>query len=303
MVKLLDQVAQARFPVEVEDETGRYRFRGAGDDAARLAACPVRFVADEAVATYCLALLDTDRGMLSPKNEFLRVPSATFWLEWTTKAVAGAAWGGRTGLLVDAKDTGRAGTVATYWEQQDNEPVAAQMVISFDLDDRRLYLQATDDTYALQPGSHPLWPHLLFRFRPDWRDYFDRQGQAALLEAAAGIAAGILPGLEMLLTFSALLAERTCLSQREVDCSRLNHQRRRNGRLELLDHVEVRLDLAPHPAGGRIVALGERQAARLHCVRGHMVHRAGHTFWRRSHLRGDPSQPARPRNVSVTQGG
>ena len=302
MVKLLDQVTQARRPVEIEDETGRYRLRGAGNDAAQLAACPVRFVADLAVATYCSALLDTDRGMLCADNEFLRVPAPTFWLEWTTRAIAGVPGGGRTGLLVEANDTGRAGTVATYWEQRDDEPVAAQMTISFDLDDRRLYLQATGDTYALQPGSHPLWQHLLFRFEPDWRDHFHRHGQAAVLTAAASIIAGIVPGLEMLLAFSALLAERTCLSRRQVDCSRLNRQRRRNGRLELLDHVEVRLDLTSNPAPGRTVALGERHAARLHCVRGHMVHRAGHTFWRRSHLRGDPSQPVRPRNVSVTRG-
>ena len=300
-VKLLDQVVQARLPMEVEDPTGRYCLPGAGEHAASLARCATRYVAEETVARYCASLVQTDAGMLVGDNDFLRVPAPELWLEWQALPLQDEMSGARTGLLIEADASGRRGAVTTFWEQREGEPVVAQMTVQFDLDDAALHETAPTGAFMVRADEHPLALHLMFFLRPEWCRYFDRQQSDAVLTAAAAIAANILPGLEMLFTFSALLAERTCLTERAIDLSRLNRQRARRGGPALLDHVEVRLDLAMESS--RAVAgkgIG-REAARLHAVRGHLVHRGDRTFWRRSHLRGDATRTGFTRTVHVTR--
>jgi hypothetical protein len=301
-VKLLDQVVQAASTLDLRDPTGRYQAPGAGEIAPRLRASPIRFVADERVSACCASLIGTDRGMLAGENEFLRVPAPLFWLEWSDGIGRDDVSGARTGLLVEADTSGRAGRITTVWEQKVGEPVIAQMLAEFDLDAPALADRGGNCAYSLMAGTHPLAPHLLLHIQPGWRSYFARHDECATHHAVTAIAANILPGIEFLLVFSALLAERACLRPRATDLLRLNRQRSRHGRAALLDHVEVALDLTPEPAAMGPGA-GTREAARLHAVRGHLVSRGGQTFWRRSHLRGDPLRPGPVRTVQVARTG
>jgi hypothetical protein len=301
-LKLLDQVVQAKLPLDIEDASGRYQLPGAGELADSVKSCPTRFVADANVVAYCGSLLTTDRGMLEGRNEFLRLPAEALWLEWPSEVSEDPTSGSRTGVLVSAGRAGRSGQMITIWEQADGEPVAGQMTASFDLDDDLYYQSASNGACALRPGSHPLAPHLIFEVRPEWERHFNQSPNEEVVEAASRIIATIMRGVEFLFVFSALLAERACLRNDEVDLSRLNRQRIRKGKIPLLNHVEVRLDLALEPSRGSSGLGGDREPARLHSVRGHMVTRAGRTFWRRSHLRGDPSRAGWVRTVYITRG-
>jgi hypothetical protein len=300
-LKLLDQVAQARSVLDIEDDTGRYLLPGAGAVLGALASCPTRFVADANVASYCRRLLETDRGMLVGRNEFLRLPTSRLWLEWPCEPSDDAIAGSRTGVFVAAGEDGRSGRLTTVWEQKVGEPVVAQMIASFDLDDDAMCQKARSGTWALRPGSHPLASHLAFELSPEWERHFSCLSDEAARRAASEIVANLLPGLEFVFAFCALLAERTCLSRHEIDLSRLNRQRQRKGNPALLNHMEVRLDISPGEGARSREAGGEREPARLHAVRGHMVHRSGHIFWRRSHLRGDASRSGWTRTVHVTR--
>jgi hypothetical protein len=71
----------------------------------------------------------------------------------------------------------------------------------------------------------------------------------------------------------------------------------------LLDHIEVSLDLRPRNVERRSGnGISERAPPRLHYVRGHLVQRAGKSFWRSPHLRGDDTRSILSRTVHVTTG-
>lgn len=300
-MKLLDQVVQAASAIDIEDGTGRYLLPGAGQFSTTIDACQTRFIVDANVESYCRSLLRTERGMLIPRNEFLRLPTSAFWLEWPCEPSADAMSGSRSGVLVEACDRGRSGRLTTFWEQKTGEPVVAQMIAGFDLDDEAMAADAPGGTWALRPGSHPLAANLTFAVAPGWQRHMDSLPPAAARSAAGQIIANVLPGLEFAFAFSALLAERTCLNKRDVDLTRLNRQRRRKGKPPLLDHIEVRLELSTGQSAQAWETSGDREPARLHTVRGHMVNRLGRTFWRRSHLRGEPSRSGWTRTVHVTR--
>lgn len=301
-MRLLDQVAQSKLAIDIEDSVGLRRVSGAGEFAEALLACPTRLVVDDDLAEYCRTLATTDRGMLAGENDFLRVPASPLWLEWPCRPTHDAMSGRRTGLLVTSTPDGRSGSVTTFWEQSAGDPVVAQMMVEFALDEPTMIRRAIGGAHALRAGSHPLSPHLYFTIRPEWDRHFAACSAEDLRMACSQIVANILPGAEMLFIVSALLSERVNLRRENVDLHRLNRHRLRRGKAPLLDHVEVRLDLAA-PALGISDGRGHgREPARLHSVRGHMVDRAGRTFWRRSHLRGDAARSARTRTVIMTRG-
>lgn len=299
-MKLLDQVAQAGTAITIEDDTGRHLVPGAGCFAGAIAACRTRFIADPNVAAFCRSLLKSDRGMFAACNDFLRLPQSPLWIEWPCEPIADTLSGTRSGVLVEADEDGRSGRLTTFWEQKMGVPVVAQMIATFDLDNEGMAADAPIGTWVVRPGSHPLASHLVFAPTPGWERHLVGLPTAVALSVAGRIISDILPGLEFVFAFSALLAERTCLGQQPVDLARLNRQRQRKGNPPLLDHCEVWLDIAPDDGAQRTEASREREPARLHAVRGHMVHRSGHSFWRRSHLRGDPSRAGWTRTVQVT---
>lgn len=296
-MRLVDQVAQARLPLTIDEGGGARTFPAARDHADAIAACPVRYVVDTRAARRCFDLLHTDRGMLAAENDFLRVPAPSFWLEWPGPQSPGA--GALTGLLVHADDGGRSGQIHTFWEQAGDEPVPAQAVTEFDLE-HDCFRRASGEAFAIAPGLHPLAPHLLFHIHEDWAAHLQRADPASSAAAVRAISGNIMAGVEFMFAFSALLSERSFLRRTAVDLSRLNRQRSKRGKPALLDHVEVRLDLTAGADAVPAPSRGSRETSRLHYVRGHMVRRKGRTFWRRSHLRGNPATPIVTRTVQVT---
>jgi hypothetical protein len=298
-MRLVDQVAQARMPLVIQNGAGLHHFPAARDYVDAVIACPLRYVVDARAAQRCFDLLATDRGMLAAENAFLRVPATSFWLEWPCSPAAGA--GSLTGLLVHADESGRSGRVHTFWEQAEGEPVPAQAVTEFDLDHDRSARAAAGEAFAIAPDLHPLAPHILFHIGPAWTAHL-RQAAAPGSRAAAvrDIAGNIMAGIEFMFAFTTLLSERSFLRRDTVDLSRLNRQRSKRGKPALLDHVEVRIDLAAEAAAMRDSSSPGRESSRLHHVRGHMVHRGGKTFWRRSHIRGDWTKPVLTRTAHVT---
>ena len=219
-----------------------------------------------------------------------------FWMEWIDKAQSDK--GLRTGLLVQSENAGRKGIVETFWEQSQGEPDMAQAVIEFDLDNP-IINRANGYSFGLNQFDHPLAPHLLFNVDPAWIPYLVVRKQEINSTAIGTILKSLLPGLEMLFSFSVLLAERVGLNSEPVDLSRLNLQRKKRGKPPLLDHIYARFDLdAPYRGKGSSNGI-TRGAVRLHHVRGHMVHRKGKSFWRRSHLRGDAAKPVETKTVNV----
>jgi hypothetical protein len=300
-MRLLDQIAQARQPLQVVEEAGIRSFPSARDYAAAVTACPTRFVMDQNAADQCFALLESDHGMLSAENSFLRVPMPGFWLEWPCPPSLDA--GTRTGLLVEADEDGRAGRITTFWEQASGEPVPAQAVVEFDLDGDCIHRAAACEGLVLTPGLHPLAPNLLFKIDAAWLSHIEQGGITEAQGAIRSIASNLRPGIEFLFVFSALLCERTSFDQQAISLAPLNRHRAKRGKPALLDHVEVKIDLNAHARYSESRVIGAREAARLHHVRGHMVDRGGALFWRRSHLRGDATRLVSSRTVSVTTTG
>lgn len=292
-MRLLDQVVQAVEPVEIDDMTGRHRLPGCVERADALHACPLRWVLQPNVAQRCRDLLRTDRAMLVGENMLLRAPAPHFWIEWMD-------WGaGRTGLLVEASDDGRRGSVEVFWEQSGREPDYAQARLAFDFDATICQqANAAVGRFAIEADQHPLSAHLLIDILPEWVPHLSAAGVLAGRQALRHIAASVVASAEMLFAFSAIMLDRPEIDNKPADLGRLNRNRVARGKPALLDHLEVTFNLDGHAASGQRGG-SERSGSRLHYVRGHMVRREGKAFWRRSHLRGDPGRPVRSRTVTV----
>lgn len=290
-MRLLDQVVQACAPVEIEDMAGRHRMTGCIERAPAVTACPLRWVLQPNVAQRCRDLLRTDREMLVPENMLLRAPAAQFWLEWMD-------WGaGRTGLLVNADAEGRRGTVEVFWEHADREPDYAQGTLEFDFAEA-IWDRRGEDRYAFEPEAHPLAPHLLLHVHREWLPHLFAKGPVEARRAIEQIACNTVSAAEMLFAFAALMLDRPEIDNRPADLAKLNRSRAAKGKPPLLDHLEVSFNLLGLAAERRREG-AVRSGSRLHFVRGHMVRRDGKAFWRRSHLRGDASQPIKTRTVTV----
>ncbi len=297
-MRLLDQVAQAHQPVWIEDARGRHKLVGAADRAHAVADCPLRFVLDDRVSERCYALLSTDSDMLVGENDLLRVTAPLFWMEWSDTSQGKNAR--RVGLLVNADESGRSGHIETFWEQDEGEPVYAQAIIEFDLN-HEINLREPRVAFSIENSAHSLAPHVLFHVEDKWRDHFFYKGEEVGTKTVGTIVNSLLVGIEILFCFSVLLAERAGLQSHVINLSRLNAARTKKGRPPLLDHVEARIDLniAIGLTGASSAFGSTRETARLHHVRGHMVYRDGRSFWRRSHLRGDPSKPVATQTITV----
>lgn len=289
-MRLLDQVAQARAPCVIEDDLGTWRMPAAVDRAATVADVPLRYVLQPQVAARCRQLLRTDRGMLSPHNGLLRASAPRLWIEWAEER--------RAGLLIDADASGRSGTIEVFWEQARDEPTLAQATLSFDFDHVMPATVVGSSTFQLSADQHPLADHLRFSIPDGWMRHLFANGAAIGRHAVATICANVLADAEMLFAFSPLLLHRPEIDLTPAALDRINRQRLRRGRPELLDHLDVALCL-DRAGVGSAVALHPSRTARLHLVRGHMVQRQDRMFWRRSHLRGDMTRPIASRTVHV----
>lgn len=295
-MRLLDQVAQAREPTVIIGRAGKQVFPSSAARAAAVAACPMRFVLEADAAARCREVADSLRSAVD-WNAMLRMPATEFWAEWMEED------GRRTGVFVQTGAGEYAAVVETFWEQTAGEPDRAQAIVRLDLAEPIAAEIDEDGCVALRPGAHPLARHLAFDIDAQWLGHFLQEGEEAALHGVRLIVSNLVPAIEMLIAFATLLSIRPVLATREVDQSRLNRVRARKGRQALLDHIEVRLDLARsaalHGEGGTAAA---REPVRCHPVRGHLVHRGGGIFWRRPHLRGDPSRRIASRTTYITAG-
>jgi hypothetical protein len=180
------------------------------------------------------------------------------------------------------------------------EPDRAQALLLFDLDRRLIDEAPGPDEFGLAPGTHALANNLKFRLDPSWARHLELEGEHAARRALAMIAAGVVPIAETIFALGLLLSAPDIIQTSEVSRAALNRSRQRSGRMPLLDHVQVRLDLSARRAISASGPAGEtRGSARLHQVRGHMVRRNGRMFWRKPHLRGCPGQPTPRRTVHL----
>ena len=216
--------------------------------------------------------------MMRCDNALLRSPAPRLWIEWCEDR--------RIGLLVGSDDSGRCGTIEVFWEQSEGEPVLAQATLAFGFDGNVPPLPPATREFGLRANEHPLAEHLRFRFASPWVDHLQRSGAANARLAFVRIAAEVLRDAAMLFAFSPLLLHRPEIEAAPVTMAQVNRARLRHGRSPLLDHLDVSLTLDGRRRPGHMHRESCRPA-RLHFVRGHMVHRADKTFWRRSHLRGE----------------
>jgi hypothetical protein len=203
---------------------------------------------------------------------------------------------GRRGAFIQSSTDGRRGLIRTFWSDREIAAVlASSMEAYFDFD--------TPEDEDPQPVDHEYRPTVCvsdgkkedllrqcirFRFERSWDAYYQQahcpfeSKQAITRHALSTIAADI----PVLLAFLLLLGIRSGVAHRPQNFARLNRTRARDGKMPLLDHVEVHLPaLSPYRYGTGGDGMS-RRARRLHHVRGHLVRRGNKIFWRIPHLRG-----------------
>jgi len=288
---LCDRVAQSRSEMLVEDSDGRiHRVPGACDLAADVRSCSTRYVLDTTVRDTCLELLCNRAEVIRLEDRRYRIPHQAMWIEWTDPNVAPGQANGRVGMLVLADDeSGRRGTMHSFSQDEAGRPWAAQIFFAFDFDselsDEAALCGLRFDEVRDSDEVMRIFRHGLGQLDKSWLAYFRASGGLPG-EALQQMMRAVVPDFGMLCAFLLLLSLECAVAEPRQGLDRINRARARIGKSLLLDHVEVSLRLAVvggHGFGGH----GARATSRLHQVRGHLVRRAGKTFWRTHHLRGD----------------
>jgi len=310
-MRLLDEVAQSAGPLVIDLPGGRsFDLPGAGASATALAECPLRYVLDDEVYVQCMHVVTQWPDLLDPGDALLRLPVDRLWLEWTEPAAA--IFPGekpqRCGVFVTSEPGGRRGRVESFWRHPEYGVERAQVCIEFDLDhpiehrqDGRAFFPVPQEE-CLVPALHG---HAVLRVYDEWLAYFraTRDGIRKLGAIVDGCARQVRSDLPIILAFCRLLRARAT-DEKCVERAALNRVRARRGHAVLLDHVEVGMRIGGGAGGGEPSGQRTRAAARLHLVRGHLVHRNGALFWRSAHMRGALTrQPVRSRTVRVAMGG
>lgn len=322
---LLDQIAQTGETVAVSSpgKTGTWRLPGADILANAVADCPLRYVLNDDVAGLCTQLAFEDNTIIGSSLEIMRVPSRTLWIEFASGArheafsrIDRACDTGavlprqRIGLLVSGEDHGRRGRIDACWESDAGPCIdLAPFQIQYDLDNRRFSEAAAGDDGCIGvnvadfAALGDLFGHFRFRLRPQWHRYYRERAQSDAHYRAILLAA-VRPQLEdvpFFVMFCLLLMSRSAFLQQACERAQLNKARARRGRPLLLDHIQLSMNLfAPERAQNLHVVGEERNAPRLHFVRGHLVRRGDGVHWRTSHMRGAASIGSiRSRTVSL----
>ena len=308
-MRLLDLVAQSTSAAP--GLPGGWALPGAHHFADAVRNCPLRLVLADDLIECTIQLAYAEGERLSGCLDLVHVPSQQLWLEWLEATRQSTlrempVSGGtacysvrRTGVLIAADPTGRAGTMRTFWSMQNEQVYSAALLTDFNLD--RVVRPALDISAVfsgapfgvvipMEAALDELLSHVCFRLDPAWANYYrtadltERQ-QLLVLREALGTMAFDMP---MILALFLLFAAKDGLQRRAADLERLNRARQRSGKRALLDHIEVRAPIAvgyqcpasPAANGNR------RRSPRLHHVRGHIARRGDKVFWRLPHLRG-----------------
>ena len=302
-MRLLDRVSQCRSPIVVQNNDGtRAVLPGADRFATRVRDCPQRFVLDADASALCRTFLDENVALLEPSDRFVRAPSASFWLEWwTTLGSAGELT--RVGVLFDGDQSGRRGSLRSFWEEGAEISIAAGS-LKFDFDGEPVMTSEAARiaklNHTTNPVFRPLLAHVALEIDPEWHDYFCYHGPGLARDAVRRVAEGCWFDLPYMLAFGMLLGLKGPFRERRSDLGRLNSARARKGNSPLLDHVEIALALGEGRIASDANGASTRSSPRLHQVRGHVVKRGDGIFWRNSHLRGSAGVLPLRRTVSVT---
>jgi hypothetical protein len=307
-MRLLDLIAQS-----AASQTGALHTRPLPSPhyyAPAVHACPLRLVLVDDLTRCSTALAYAEGDRLSGCLDLVRVPSEQLWVEWAEsprmetlsvvleKPLQNAPLEGRAGVLISSDASGRAGTIRSFQSTADDKVDCAELIADFDLNfpirewnsvAEVFNGEAAGVTLPEDPAFDALLGHIRFRFDPAWLDHYRSQNlssdqQAAILCTALGSTAFIIP---MLFAVFLLLTAKGGAQQRAVNMDRLNRVRRRSGKTELLDHIEVLTNLAAQRESIQAsIEAKARVGRRLHHVRGHLARRGYRIFWRSPHLRG-----------------
>lgn len=292
---LSDKVAICSAPLELDLRGKKWKLPGASAFADDVRACPTRYVLFDDVRAACHELTDRWGDLLDPRNPTLRAPMEDVWLEWSESSIREQA-----GVLVNASPDGRSGSMRIFWSTSEQAD-AAQAVVLFDFDNPLNFTRAQGrhlyGMRALPEEFGALKNHLALAIDGSWAEYFRASalGDQGLPEAASLCSDELWTDVVRTLAFFVLLGSRMPFDEREVSRERLNVQRAKAGRPELLDHVELRLGGYggySDTTGG--TGLGGRKQPRMHVVRGHLVRRNDSLFWRTAHVRGRANADAMP---------
>lgn len=290
---LADKVVQCRERVEVTLREQTWSLPGASEYSCELQECLTRYILFDDVREACFELVERWPDLLDASNPKLRAPMEQIWVEW-----AGLAGGGQVGVLVRAASDGRSGSLRVFWDDGTGVNAAqADVLFDFDqgLDFTRAHSRPLYGLHALPPEFTNLKRHLAVLIDSEWADYFRASalGPHGLAEASSLCGDGVWADVVLAMAFFVLLSSRLPLAERQVVRECLNLARVKQGRPPLLDHVELKLGLAP--SIGTVQAGGSRKFPRMHMVRGHLVRRRDSVFWRSAHIRGGAiTEPAMP---------
>lgn len=302
--RLFEQIARSPVVVSVETPEGRrLDLPGVGAQAAVLADVPVRFVLDRVVSARC-----RDRVRLPVAFdvgcERLRLPAPICWIEWFADIAPGCRTDQKCGALIETDADGRRGKMTCYYQRADGRADLIVMAALFDLDQPLAKRSALQHRIRHQEMPHlaPLFDHLVGEIDGGWWQWVNRT-PAAAQAAVAELASAIWYAVPLTLAFLELLDDRS-----QAIAGRAAERAQTRGDLEptsgqVLDvrlttdgFAEVSLNLNRR-ASLTHALYGARSQPCAHVVRGHLVTRAGKTFWRRAHQRGDGVP--RPKVVSV----
>lgn len=318
---LLDVIAQCKGPILVEGPGtgGPLRLPGPETIAPTLRICPLRYVLQDDVTELCTELAFEDDCVVGSSLELVRIPSGSLWLEFRSAArqkvlsemgrlaLDGCPEGQRIGMMVTAAQGGRRGRVDVCWDGLGGAgPELAPFAIVFDFDDSSLSASIAPGTVGIDVPAHlglrPLFAHLHFELHPAWQRYYrdHTHGEDHYREVLMRSVEQLVEDAPFLTTFCLLLMSGSALRRLPAERGKLNKARARRGRLPLLDHVELAMNLTGAAVTAPASGADLRSSPRLHFVRGHLVRRGDAIFWRTSHMRGKPALGAiRSRTVSV----
>lgn len=298
-MRLIDKVVNAPAEIELVDGSGRaHRVTGVGVKSDAIRNCPLRYILDSnASAEIERLVLSESNGLFDPDSPLLRLPSETFWLEWFGSKGSYR----KAGALVETDD-GRSGTLTGFFETQEGRADKVGVCVRFDL--RGLGGSASPQALRMRHDSYshlnPLLACSTALIDEEWDRFFRTRPPHEYSQNLKDIGDHIWHLLPVTCAFAAMLNSPDVLVETPSSLERLNVARTRRGREPLLDHIEVSIRLGETrqdlSAGG---GGHHKSSPRLHHVRGHFVHRAGKTFWRSAHLRGDAERPIIQKTINV----
>ena len=308
LVRLIDIVMQSPKTQTCSVGGVSREMPAAGSLSSAIGACTLRYVLDRSASAEVSRQVFAPSGPIAHPDELTRLPSRPFWLEcYPDNEIdpdTGERVPGRMGFYVEPIEEGNGGTISCVAETRFGEACILAADVEFDLSGQSLP-RISDRCHRMRHAENADIDHLLGHARLvvglDWmrlaRNASDQYQEFLRWQADRAWVA-----VPLVLSFAALLNARTAFVQRPSELARLNLARARAGRPELLDHIELGLNLsAPESRTSRGHGRGDaRNAPRLHFVRGHDVTRAGRTFWRTAHFRGDGiSEPTRTFRVTA----